>query len=181
MRPAAAALAAGLAFPAAAAPPALPARLASALGPLSEAAPGLEELYLDLHRTPELSHQETATAAKLAARLRALGYEVTEKVGGTGVVGVLANGDGPVVMLRTDLDALPVEEKTGLPHASRASRQGRRGPADPGDARLRARPPHDGLDRRGDAPGPGEGELARDARRRRASPPRRRGRGPRRC
>ncbi len=118
MRPAAAALAAGLAFPALSAPPA---RLTSALAPLAETASGLEELYLDLHRSPELSMQETATAAKLAARLRALGYEVTEKVGGTGLVGVLANGDGPVVLLRTDLDALPVEEKTGLPHASRAT------------------------------------------------------------
>jgi hippurate hydrolase len=64
--------------------------------------------------------QETATAAKVAARLRALGFEVTEGVGGTGVVGVLRNGDGPVVMLRTDLDALPVEERTGVPYASRA-------------------------------------------------------------
>ena len=120
MRPAAAALVAGLAFPALSAPPSAAPRLASALAPLSEAAPGLEELYLDLHRTPELSLQETVTAGKLAARLRALGFEVTEKVGGNGVVGVLKNGDGPVVMLRTDLDALPVEEKTGLPYASRA-------------------------------------------------------------
>jgi hippurate hydrolase len=121
MHPAAATLAAGLAFPVLAAPPAVPARATTALAPLSEIAPGLEELYLDLHRSPELSMQETATAAKLAARLRAVGYEVTEKVGGTGLVGVLANGDGPVVMIRTDLDALPVEEKTGLPHASRAT------------------------------------------------------------
>lgn len=120
MRPAAAALAAGLAVPAFAAPSAPPPRLAAALSRLPEAAPALEELYLDLHRNPELSLQETATAAKLAARLRQLGYEVTEGVAGTGVVGVLRNGEGPVVMLRTDLDALPVEEKTGLPHASRA-------------------------------------------------------------
>lgn len=121
MRPAAAALAAGLAFPALSAPPAPPARVAAALGTLAEAAPGLEELYLDLHRNPELSLQETATAARLASRLRALGFEVTEKVAGTGVVGVMRNGDGPVVMLRTDLDALPVEEKTGVAWASRAS------------------------------------------------------------
>lgn len=120
MRPAAAALAAGLAVPAFAALPAPPPRLAAALARLPESAAALEELYLDLHRNPELSLQETATAAKLAARLRQLGYEVTEGVAGTGVVGVLRNGDGPVVMLRTDLDALPVEEKTGLPHASRA-------------------------------------------------------------
>ena len=121
MRPAAAALAAGLAIPAVAAPPAPPARLARAIAPLPESEAGLHELYLDLHRHPELSTQEEATAGKLAALLRAFGYEVTEKVGGTGVVGVLRNGDGPVVMLRTDLDALPVEERTGLPYASRAT------------------------------------------------------------
>jgi amidohydrolase len=77
-----------------------------------------EALYLDLHRNPELSSHETETAKKLAAGLRELGYQVTTGVGGTGVVGVLKNGDGPVVMLRTELDALPVEEKTGLPFAS---------------------------------------------------------------
>jgi len=77
-----------------------------------------EALYLDLHRNPELSSHETRTAEKLAAGLRELGYEVTTGVGGTGVVGVLKNGAGPVVMLRTELDALPVEEKTGLPYAS---------------------------------------------------------------
>lgn len=75
-------------------------------------------LYLDLHRNPELSGHEVQTAAKIAGRLRSLGYEVTEHVGGTGVVGILKNGAGPVVMLRTELDALPVEEKTGLPYAS---------------------------------------------------------------
>ena len=78
----------------------------------------LEPLYLDLHKNPELSLQETKTAAKLAGRLRALGFAVTEQVGGNGVVGILGNGKGPVVMLRTELDALPVEEKTGLPYAS---------------------------------------------------------------
>ncbi|MEO8464803.1 MAG: amidohydrolase [Gammaproteobacteria bacterium] len=77
-----------------------------------------EALYLDLHRNPELSSHETRTAEKLAAGLRELGYDVTTGVGGTGVVGVLKNGTGPVVMLRTELDALPVEEKTGLPYAS---------------------------------------------------------------
>jgi hippurate hydrolase len=77
-----------------------------------------ETLYLDLHRHPELSSHEQQTAAKLATGLRALGYEVTTGVGRTGVVGVLKNGNGPVVLLRTELDALPVEEKTGLPYAS---------------------------------------------------------------
>ncbi len=76
-------------------------------------------LYVDLHQHPELSGAETQTAAKLAAQLRALGYAVTEHVGGTGVVAILKNGPGKTVMLRTELDALPVEEKTGLPFASK--------------------------------------------------------------
>jgi amidohydrolase len=75
--------------------------------------------YLDLHQNPELSSHETQTAAKLAGKLRNLGYDVTEHVGGTGVVAILKNGNGPTVMLRTELDALPVEEKTGLPYASK--------------------------------------------------------------
>lgn len=75
--------------------------------------------YLDLHQNPELSAHETQTAAKLAGRLRSLGYEVTERVGGTGIVAILKNGAGPTVMLRTELDALPVEEKTGLSYASK--------------------------------------------------------------
>ena len=83
--------------------------------------PSIEALYIDLHRTPEISLQEENTAAKLAARLRELGYEVTERIGGHGVVGVLRNGDGPTVMLRTDTDALPVREQTGLPYASTAT------------------------------------------------------------
>jgi hippurate hydrolase len=76
-------------------------------------------LYLDIHQNPELSAHETQTAAKLAGRLRGLGYALTENVGGTGIVAILKNGEGPTVMLRTELDALPVEEKTGLPYASR--------------------------------------------------------------
>jgi len=80
--------------------------------------PDLVAFYVDLHRNPELSLHEEKTAAKLAERLRRLGFEVTAGVGGTGVVGVLRNGAGPTVMLRTELDALPVEEKTGLPYAS---------------------------------------------------------------
>ncbi len=81
--------------------------------------PQLRELYIGLHESPELSLHETNTAAKMAAGLRKLGFEVTEHVGGTGVVGVLKNGDGPVVLIRTELDALPVEEQTGLPYASK--------------------------------------------------------------
>ncbi len=82
--------------------------------------PGLMELYKDLHANPELSFQEFETSKKLAARARELGYEVTEGVGQTGVVAVMRNGDGPTVMLRADMDGLPVEEQTGLPYASKA-------------------------------------------------------------
>lgn len=81
--------------------------------------PDVEALYLDLHRNPELSLHEQQTAAKLAERVRGLGYEVTTGVGGTGLVAVLPNGQGPTVLLRTDMDALPVEEKTGLLYASK--------------------------------------------------------------
>ncbi len=81
--------------------------------------PEAHALYVDLHQHPELSSHETQTAAKLASGLRSLGYEVTEHVGGTGIVAILKNGPGPTVMLRTELDALPVEEKTGLAYASR--------------------------------------------------------------
>lgn len=83
--------------------------------------PQVQSLYVDLHEHPELSLHEVTTAAKLAAQLRQLGYEVTENVGGTGVVGILRNGDGPTVMLRTELDGLPVEEKTGLAYASKVT------------------------------------------------------------
>src|SRR5580700_11794665 len=82
--------------------------------------PEAHALYLDIHQSPELSAHEVQTAAKLAGRLRGLGYEVTEHVGGTGIVAIIKNGAGPTVMLRTELDALPVEEKTGLAYASKA-------------------------------------------------------------
>jgi amidohydrolase len=81
--------------------------------------PDVEALYIDLHQNPELAFQEVQTASKLAARARALGYEVTTGVGQTGIVAVMKNGPGPTVMLRTELDALPVQEKTGLPFASK--------------------------------------------------------------
>ncbi len=81
-------------------------------------------LYLDLHRNPELSGHEAQTEAKLAAHLRSAGYDVTEHVGGTGVVAILKNGPGPTIMLRTELDALPVEEKTGLSYASAVHTKG---------------------------------------------------------
>jgi amidohydrolase len=82
--------------------------------------PRLEVLYKDIHSHPELAFQETRTAALLAAQMRALGFAVTEHVGRTGIVALYRNGPGPVVMVRTELDALPVEEKTGLPWASTA-------------------------------------------------------------
>ena len=88
---------------------------------IDELLPELVKGYEDLHRNPELSAHEEKTARTLATRLTALGYEVTSGVGGTGVVGVLRNGTGPTVLLRTDLDALPVQEKTGLAYASTAT------------------------------------------------------------
>jgi len=78
----------------------------------------LVTLYKELHANPELSLHEVQTAARMAMELRGVGFEVSENVGGYGVVGVLKNGDGPVIMVRTDLDALPVREQTGLPYAS---------------------------------------------------------------
>lgn len=88
------------------------------LRPLTRMLPGLRETYEDLHRHPELSYQETRTAALVAERLAAAGYVVHAGIGGTGVAGVLSNGDGPCVLLRADMDALPVTEDTGLPYAS---------------------------------------------------------------
>src|SRR6201984_1211279 len=83
--------------------------------------PDLEALYKDVHSHPELSMQEVRTAGLAADRLRSAGYEVTTGVGKTGVIGVLRNGDGPTVMLRADMDALPIEEATGLPYASKVT------------------------------------------------------------
>jgi hippurate hydrolase len=85
---------------------------------LDKAYPHLDALYKDIHAHPELGFQEVNTAAKLAKEMRALGFTVTEHVGKTGVVAILHNGPGPLVMIRTELDALPMEEKTGLPYAS---------------------------------------------------------------
>jgi hippurate hydrolase len=84
-------------------------------------------LYRHLHTNPELSLQEEKTSARLAAELRELGFEVTEKVGGYGLVGLLKNGRGPTVLVRTDMDALPVVEQTGLPYASKARARDRFG------------------------------------------------------
>ncbi len=88
------------------------------LASLATLLPELEAVYKDIHAHPELSMQETRTACIAANHLKALGFEVTSGVGKTGVVGILHNGDGPTVMLRADMDALPIKEATGLPYAS---------------------------------------------------------------
>jgi len=87
----------------------------------------LVALYQHLHANPELSLLEVKTAARLADEARKLGFEVTERVGGTGVVCVLKNGPGPVVLLRTDMDALPIVEQTGVPYASKVRMKDRLG------------------------------------------------------
>ena len=110
---------------------------AGAYTPVLSALPGpsdgllaeLEGKYKDIHAHPELSMQERRTAGIAAAWLRQQGYEVTEGVGGTGVVGLLRNGDGATVLLRADMDALPIEESTGLPYASQATGTDRFGQA----------------------------------------------------
>lgn len=83
--------------------------------------PDLESVYKDIHAHPELSMQEWRTAGIAADHLRAAGYEVTTGIGNTGIVSLLRNGEGPVVMLRADMDALPIKEATGLPYASKVT------------------------------------------------------------
>jgi len=89
-------------------------------GVLDKVYPQLDTLYKDIHNHPEVAFQENRTAALLAADMRKLGLQVTEHVGKTGIVAIYRNGPGPTVLIRTELDALPLEEKTGLPYASRA-------------------------------------------------------------
>jgi amidohydrolase len=91
------------------------------LAPLDALYPELDALYVDLHRTPELSSHEEKTSAKIADHLRKLQYDVTTNVGGFGVVGVMKNGKGPTVLVRADMDALPIEEMTGLSYASKVT------------------------------------------------------------
>jgi hypothetical protein len=91
---------------------------AAILENIKDVLPQLEEFYMDLHAHPELSMQETRTSGKAADWMHKFGVEVTTGIGKTGVVGLLRNGEGPTVMLRADMDALPVQEKTGLPYAS---------------------------------------------------------------
>jgi amidohydrolase len=90
-------------------------------GAVDEIYPELFGLYTGLHAAPELSGQELRTSRRIAAELRSAGFRVTEGVGGYGVVGIAENGDGPTVLVRADLDGLPIEEKTGLPYASSAT------------------------------------------------------------
>ncbi len=85
--------------------------------------PQLEAMYKDIHQHPEIAFHEVRTAALLAGKMRKLGFEVTEKVGGTGVVALYRNGEGPTVLVRTELDGLPLLEKTGLPYASHATQE----------------------------------------------------------
>src|SRR5215213_4914062 len=89
--------------------------------------PQLMTLYRDLHANPELSMQEVRTPAKLAPDMRKLGFEVTEHVGKSGLVAVMKNGPGPVLLIRADMDALPAVEQTGLPFASKVRAVARSG------------------------------------------------------
>lgn len=98
--------------------PSTPSTARAVLARLDEVRRWQEELYRQLHAHPELSHEEHETAAEVARRLEEFGFEVHSGIGGTGVVGILANGDGPRVLLRADMDALPVKEQTGLDYAS---------------------------------------------------------------
>ncbi len=97
----------------------LPARKALVTKVIDAELKSLDALYKQLHAYPELSYEEEKTSARLAKELKSLGFEVTEKIGGHGIVGVLKNGDGPTLLVRTDMDALPIIEKTELAYASK--------------------------------------------------------------
>jgi hippurate hydrolase len=107
--------------------PALAGRVQAVEEKLGTEAAALVDLYKDLHQHPELSLMEVRSAARMARELKELGIDVTEKVGGTGVVGVLKNGEGPTVLVRADMDALPIVERTGLPYASKVMTRDRIG------------------------------------------------------
>src|SRR6185436_12787025 len=92
-----------------------PTSIAAVLNRLQETSSWQENIYKDIHAHPELSFQETKTAALVASKLKEFGYEVIEEIGRTGVVGILRNGEGQTVLARADMDALPVRENTGLP------------------------------------------------------------------
>lgn len=105
----------------------LPARKAQVNEKIDAEIKSLDALYKHLHTNPELSYEEEKTAARMAKELKTLGFEVTEKIGGHGVVGVLKNGDGPIVLIRTDMDALPIVEKTGVAYASKMRTRDKQG------------------------------------------------------
>ena len=107
--------------------PALAARVAAVDKLIDTEAKTLVDLYKDLHQNPELSLQEERASGKMAAELQKLGFEVTPKFAGFGLVGILKNGNGPTILVRTDMDGLPVEEATGLPYASKARARDRYG------------------------------------------------------
>lgn len=88
---------------------------------LDKTMPAIEKLYLDLHQSPELSYHEQQTGQKIAKQLKQLGFDVTDNVGGFGVVGIYKNGNGPTIMIRTDTDGLPIIEQTGKPYASKVT------------------------------------------------------------
>lgn len=88
---------------------------------LDKTMPAIEQLYLDLHQSPELSYHEQQTGLKIAKQLKQLGFDVTDNVGGFGVVGIYKNGNGPTIMIRTDTDGLPIIEQTGKPYASKVT------------------------------------------------------------
>ena len=96
---------------------------AAVAGQINGMYPQLETIYKDLHQHPEIAFQEVRTAAKLAAEMRAIGFEVTEKIGKTGIVAIYKNGKGPTVLVRTEMDGLPMEEKSGFPFSSKAHAQ----------------------------------------------------------
>src|SRR5947209_6700680 len=102
-------------------------RLAAVDKKLEEEIKDLVSLYKHIHENPELSLMEVNTAKKLAAEMKKAGCEVTENFGGNGIVAVLKNGEGPVVLIRTDMDALPIIEQTGLPYASKVKTKNRDG------------------------------------------------------
>src|SRR4026208_704152 len=107
--------------------PALERRIAAVDDRIKPELTNLVELYKHFHENPELSLMEEKSAARMAKEIKSLGFEVTEKVGGTGVVAVMKNGKGPTILIRADMDALPIVEKTGLPYASKVMTRDRSG------------------------------------------------------
>lgn len=125
---------------------------------------GFKAIYQSIHHDAELSNMETYTARLMANHVLSLGFAVTERLGGTGVVGVLRNGKGRCVMLRAEMDALPIKEATGLPCACDKTMQDSWGQGPAGDACRRPRSAHGKLVGGSDPPDKGRGALAGDPR-----------------